>query len=705
MANWVTVPGAANTPVTISPGPGDVLLLAQQIGNLLGNPLLPIQQNNNLSVTNDTLSGAIPTLGTAEVFLHGPAANYAIANDGGSLPDGGLLYVGDNAPLPDGTQILAGDTLVAFTNGLGVVDPTGAAEDVSRLYEGLLLRAPDIAGLQSWAGLVNSSNGSLTSVANAIISSPEFENLNLGTNAAFISALYENALGRAASNAEAQSWINLLTSGTSRGAVAVAIAESPEAIAYSISLGTAGDNNEGEIYRLYKTVFGRSPDTAGMASWSASLGAGATIAQTAQAFVSSAEFQADYGTSSASAFVTALYQNAFNRQPSAVELQPWVNLLQGGVSRASVIVDISDSLESREDTAAATHANWVFAPSTPLTTELLLNGQGGRNTTVPGGYDYIVVNDANPDTLTASNAVIATNTVGGTFFISGISTPAGTGGNNAVNAAGQYDLSFGLGNNTIIAAGSGTVAAGAGASAVSVTGSNDLVLPGASNITITASGNSSGLTVDGTNGTGTLQFVGDAHTSTIIGSSGGSTVTSGIGGVVFTPDSASDSVSLAPGSYSTIFGSSVNRGNLTVSGSGDLAYSAGTGNVTLNAAQASGNVMVDLGSNAHADSVSLGTGNNTVIAGGGSETLGGPGSNLYQFALGTAGNNTTYHVTDSSLANDTFSFIGYDELPTLSGNTLTVATGESTNLTIVFSNLSSDLTGINQIGHINISSS
>src|ERR1700734_3808562 len=112
MANWVTVPGAANTPVTISPGPGDVLLLAQQIGNLLGNPLLPIQQNNNLSVTNDTLSGAIPTLGTAEVFLHGPAANYAIANDGGSLPDGGLLYVGDNAPLPDGTQILAGDTLV-----------------------------------------------------------------------------------------------------------------------------------------------------------------------------------------------------------------------------------------------------------------------------------------------------------------------------------------------------------------------------------------------------------------------------------------------------------------------------------------------------------------------------------------------------------------------------------------------------------------
>ena len=306
MANWVTVPGAANTPVTISPGPGDVLLLAQQIGNLLGNPLLPIQQNNNLSVTNDTLSGAIPTLGTAEVFLHGPAANYAIANDGGSLPDGGLLYVRDNAPLPDGTQILAGDTLVAFTNGLGVVDPTGAAEDVSRLYEGLLLRAPDIAGLQSWAGLVNSANGSLTSVANAIISSPEFENLNLGTNAAFISALYENALGRAASNAEAQSWINLLTSGTSRGAVAVAIAESPEAIAYSISLGTAGDNNEGDIYRLYKTVFGRSPDTAGMASWSASLDAGATTAQTAQAFVSSAEFQADYGTSSASAFVTAL---------------------------------------------------------------------------------------------------------------------------------------------------------------------------------------------------------------------------------------------------------------------------------------------------------------------------------------------------------------------------------------------------------------
>jgi hypothetical protein len=703
MANsWVTVPGSSNTLVTISPTPGDALLLAQQIGLLLGgSPTFPTPPNNNLSVT--TVSGSIPTLGTAEVFLHGPEANYAIANDGGSL------YVSDSVLLRDGTQILPSDTQVAFKNGLGVFDPTGAAEDVSRLYEGLLDRAPDIAGLQYWTGLENSSNESLTAVANALIASPEFQNQAPASKSDFVANLYQNALARAPSDAETTYWTNLITSATSFGAVAVGIAESPEAKARSLALSTAGDNNEGEVYRLYKTVFGRSPDAGGMEYWSAALGDGSTIAQVAQAVVGSAEFQGDYGTSDATAFVKALYQNTFNRPPDDAGLQYWVNVLQGGASKANVIVGIADSLESRKDTAAATHANWVFVPSTPLTTELLLSGPGGQQQTVPGGYDYVVVNDLAPDTLTASNAVIATNTVGGTFFVSGTSTLAGTGGNNTVDATGQYDLSFGPGNNVIIAAGSGTVATDRGSSTVSVTGSNDLILPdattipGASKTTITAGGNSSGLTVDGTNRTGTLQFVGNANTATIIGSSGGSTVTSGIGGVVFTANGtlpgASDVASLT--GASTIFGST--DSNLSVSGgSGDpLAYTAGAGNVTLNAAQASGNVTVDLTASGRADSVTLGTGNNTVIAGGGRETLGGSGNNLYQFTLGTAGN-TTYTVSDASLANDTFSFIGYHELPTLSGNTLTVATGTG-NLNVVFSSLPG-LTDISQIGQIKISS-
>ena len=85
--------------------------------------------------------------------------------------------------------------------------------------------------------------------------------------------------------------------------------------------------------------------------------------QVAQAFTQSPEFQQDYGSMTVSDFVSKLYQDALHRAPDAGGSQYWTNALQGGESQASVLVGFSDSLESREQTAAATHANWVFIPT------------------------------------------------------------------------------------------------------------------------------------------------------------------------------------------------------------------------------------------------------------------------------------------------------------------------------------------------------
>jgi hypothetical protein len=151
-----------------------------------------------------------------------------------------------------------------------------------------------------------------------------------------------------------------MASGMSQGTVALDVAESYEGQGHALL--TAGDNNNGEIYRLYQATFDRTPDPAGAADWASAMTAGESITQIAQGFVASAEFQQDYGSLSISDFVTTLYQNTLHRAPDAAGLQAWTGALQGGASKASVIVGFSDSLESRISTAGATHANWVFIP-------------------------------------------------------------------------------------------------------------------------------------------------------------------------------------------------------------------------------------------------------------------------------------------------------------------------------------------------------
>jgi Domain of unknown function (DUF4214) len=309
------------------------------------------------SATNTTTS-VVATAGTAppgEVILSGSSSQYIVADDGGSL------YVQDTVAGRNGTQVLPGVNEMVFTNGVGIFDPTGTAENVARLYGAALDRAPDAGGLEAWTGAVDNGTLSLTTVANDFTASPEFiQDYGSLSDAAFVNQLYENVLGRPADAAGAQGWDNALASGMSRGTVLMGFAESQENMADTIS--TAGNPNNAEVYRLYETALGRAPDPAGLASWSSLLSNGGTPTQIAQALVGSAEFLQDYGTLGPTDFVTALYQNTLHRAPDAAGLQAWVGALQGGATEGSVVVGFADSAENRALTAGATHANWVFIP-------------------------------------------------------------------------------------------------------------------------------------------------------------------------------------------------------------------------------------------------------------------------------------------------------------------------------------------------------
>jgi hypothetical protein len=163
---------------------------------------------------------------------------------------------------------------------------------------------------------------------------------------------------------------------------------------------------------------------------------------------------------------------------------------------------------------------------------LVLNGPGGLDTSIPGGYSYVGVADATSDTLSGTNVVLVTGTVGGTYNVSGTSTVAATGGDNTVNATGSYVRSFGAGNNQVIASGSGTIATDAGHSTVVAAntsgpgnlidsnGIDDVINTLFGNNTVNATGNNS--TIIG--GLGALSVSVTADQDLILAGAGSTTV-------------------------------------------------------------------------------------------------------------------------------------------------------------------------------------
>ncbi|MEM1100406.1 MAG: DUF4214 domain-containing protein [Pseudomonadota bacterium] len=115
------------------------------------------------------------------------------------------------------------------------------------------------------------------------------------------------------------------------------------------------DNAAAQIVRLYQATLDRAPDRAGHEGWTDMLVAGqASLQGIADGFVGSAEFQAQYGGLSDSAFVTLLYSNVLGRAPDAAGLQGWLDFIDQGGSRAQVVTGFSESAEFVDLMEAAT---------------------------------------------------------------------------------------------------------------------------------------------------------------------------------------------------------------------------------------------------------------------------------------------------------------------------------------------------------------
>jgi hypothetical protein len=106
---------------------------------------------------------------------------------------------------------------------------------------------------------------------------------------------------------------------------------------------------------LYFAYFLRIPDYAGLQNWINAYRGGMTLDAISNAFAGSAEFIQTYGNLDNTAFVTLVYNNVLGRAPDPQGLANWVNALNNGMSRGTMMLGFSESQEYRNRSR-----NWVY---------------------------------------------------------------------------------------------------------------------------------------------------------------------------------------------------------------------------------------------------------------------------------------------------------------------------------------------------------
>lgn len=168
---------------------------------------------------------------------------------------------------------------------------------------------------------------------------------------AFVQRQYVDFVGRAPTTAEKATW-------EARFAHGEAV---PEQLIDELAHSTTWAGKRGPVIRLYWAFFERVPDEAGLDYWIGEATKGLSLPKMASKFAQSKEFKTQYGPLSNSAFVTAVYQNVFGRDPEPAGLAYWKGQLDSGArTRGDVMVGFSESAEGRLLLAPATDSVLVW---------------------------------------------------------------------------------------------------------------------------------------------------------------------------------------------------------------------------------------------------------------------------------------------------------------------------------------------------------
>lgn len=159
----------------------------------------------------------------------------------------------------------------------------------------------------------------------------------IGVDKFFVNQLFQDLLSRPADPDGFNYWLNGIENGTlSRGSIGATFLASTE-------FQAAG----AYVYSAYIALLGRKPDFAGWQFWDTQLELGSTSQSGfVNALLGSFEYQQQFGSPDSTSFVTALYQNAFQRSPDSAGLAYWTSLLNANaLTRADVASAFIASVE------------------------------------------------------------------------------------------------------------------------------------------------------------------------------------------------------------------------------------------------------------------------------------------------------------------------------------------------------------------------
>ena len=290
---------------------------------------------------------------------------------------------GDALSGGSGNDVLYGDT---FQLGLAAE----AAGQVWRLYQATLGRDPDAAGHLGWTARLVEGADSLTDVASSLVASAEFTARYgaVSDTADFVALLYDNVLGRAPDAAGLNGWVDRLDNqGWSQGSVVAILSDSGENRSRTADeVGTYLEARtdavwSDDVFRVYQATLDRTPDLAGFLGWTERLGDGQDILDTVTGFVNSAEFQTRYASADTTTkFVSQIYRNVLDRGADATGLAGWSHRLDNqGWSQAEVVLGIAQSAEFVRNSTADL-LDWMRG----LGTDDVLDGGAGSNVLVGG---------------------------------------------------------------------------------------------------------------------------------------------------------------------------------------------------------------------------------------------------------------------------------------------------------------------------------
>ena len=286
-----------------------------------------------------------PFFGTSAAAPHaaGAAALVLSANPAltstqvGSRLTSGAVPLG--SPIPNNTF---GFGRVDALQALSASGASAAQAFVTRLYQQVLNRQPDPAGLQAFLDQIQQF-GSVVPTVLAFFHSSEFLARNT-TNEQLLTILYHTFLNRDPDPAGFNAFLSALQSGQlTRDNLLDIFIDSAE-FASQASFLPPLDPVTTFVTTLYVRILGRGPDQAGLQGFVTQLRQTRTVLPTVQQFLASPEFLSRNTTNTE--FVTLLYRVFLGRVPDAGGLTFFVNALnQGTATRDQLVLQFAASPE------------------------------------------------------------------------------------------------------------------------------------------------------------------------------------------------------------------------------------------------------------------------------------------------------------------------------------------------------------------------